>query len=274
MSELSTKLQKALAHWDRDYTFAMRHLRARWLEGEVAHIAGMLHRSTGLRLGDLNRVLQVGAGPVDVIDYWPAAERHAIDPLAEEYKAVFHELQAADVEYVSGVGENLPYEDNYFDLAIIRNALDHTYDAAKTLREINRVLAPQGALYVWVYLYRWRGSLIYRSINALTKRYETEPWAFTLPRMERLLSQTGFRAFFPTVERRPMKTPAKGRFLSRSWTKQLLRSLLGFIHDRAFECVAVPIKGGRRTSLFEQNAWPDGAEDDAGPVSRAADPRV
>lgn len=44
--------------------------------------------------------------------------------------------------------ENLPYEDHSFDIAHSMNALDHTRDAEKALKEMIRVTKPGG----WVYI--------------------------------------------------------------------------------------------------------------------------
>lgn len=240
MSNQDVAMHDELSHWNRSDLFGRKAQRAAWLQAEVAYISGMIHRTMGMKCSDVESVLQIGAGPVDVVHYWPASDRHAIDPLAEEYKKKFHELQDEKVRYVAGSGKQLPYEDNYFDVVIIRNAFDHVDDPLQTLRETLRVLKSTGALYIWIYLYSRRASLTYRTINALTKRYEAEPWAFTLSMIKRLLRENGFRVPFPAVEERPKVLIEQPRFMSVEWRKNLLRRILDFSHAQAFECVAVP----------------------------------
>ena len=240
MSDKDSGLRDELAHWYGVDMFARKEQRAAWLQAEVAYISGMIHRTMGMKSGDVESVLQIGAGPVDVVHYWPAPDRHAIDPLAEEYKKKFHELQDEKVRYVAGSGKQLPYEDDYFDVVIIRNAFDHVDDPYQTARETLRVLKPTGALYIWIYLFSRRASLAYRTINALTKRYEAEPWAFTLSRIKRLLRENGFRVPFPAVEERPRILDDEPRFPSARWRKSLVRRILDFSHKQAFECVAFP----------------------------------
>lgn len=50
-----------------------------------------------------------------------------------------------NVKYVSGSGENLPFQDNYFDV-IHTNAIEHFNDPKKSISEMIRVLKPGGKL--------------------------------------------------------------------------------------------------------------------------------
>lgn len=240
----NTKSQKALRFWDYDRLIATKEDRAAWLESEAAYIKGMIHRATRFPLPSNIRTLQIGSGPCDVIDHWHNGELHAIDPLAEEYKKLFSEFQDAKVRYIKGIAENLPYEDDYFDVIIIRNALDHVDDARKSLEEMFRVIKPRGALYVWIYLYSCRASWAYRLINTLTKRYEVEPWAFTFGRIKKFLIKYGFSPCLPAVEERPLIAHKPKDSLD--WLKQTVKKVLDFKHNRGFSCVALPNKGKRR----------------------------
>lgn len=242
MSDNTEKLCDELGHWKYDKMVAERVKRTAWLESEAAYIRGIIHRSTGIKLGTESKVLQVGAGPDDVIDHWDAAEKHAIDPLANEYKEKFHEFQDKSVKYIAGVGENLPYEDDYFDVVIIRNALDHVDEPDQTLREVYRVLKPNGALYIWMYLYSWQASLAYRAINALTKKFEVEPWAFTLGRIKKCLLRNRFQLRYPAVEEIPVENRSWPKFLSQAWLYLVIKKILGFTGLKGFSCVAVAIK--------------------------------
>src|SRR5262249_13987199 len=53
------------------------------------------------------RVIEVGSGPVGVAGAFPAQERVAIDPLAEQYARLpgLTELRSKEVRYLKGVGE-------------------------------------------------------------------------------------------------------------------------------------------------------------------------
>lgn len=54
-------------------------------------------------------------------------------------------------EFHVGELEDLPYEDGRFDVIFAANAVQFTYDPAKTLSEFKRVLAPQGRAVVAVF---------------------------------------------------------------------------------------------------------------------------
>jgi ubiquinone/menaquinone biosynthesis C-methylase UbiE len=236
MSKTNKKLQDEWLHWENryDYLVKSKDRYLAWLESEVSYITGWIHRATGKRPNARDKVLQIGVGPVDVIHFWDSNEKHGIDPLAEEYREKYGDFQTQGVNYVVGVGENLPYEVDYFDIVVIRNALDHVYDPSKVLREIRRVLKTGGALYIWMYLYDWRYSLAYRTTNALTKMFEQEPWAFTWGRINKLLKSEGFELLYPAREKRPD--------VYRRWFMKVLTRIHFFRNPEGFICVAVPVK--------------------------------
>ena len=239
--QLTRKMEEALEYWDYDRLLRTKEERAIWLKSEASYIKGMIYRCSKVPVTDDTKTLQIGAGPTDVIDHWKQGERYAIDPLADEYKQLFSEFMDKDVQYVKGLGEELPFEDDSFDVVIVRNAFDHMKNPSKALTEMHRVLKPTGATYIWIYLYSWRASIAYRTINAFTKRYETEPWAFTYKRIMRLLRNEAFIPALPAIEERPrlFKKPEN----ISAYFKQSIKKLLDFGHGYAFSCVALPDKG-------------------------------
>ena len=48
-----------------------------------------------------------------------------------------------------GALEEIQFEDNQFDAVVLRDVIEHLPDPKRTLQEINRILRPGGALYVW-----------------------------------------------------------------------------------------------------------------------------
>ena len=53
-----------------------------------------------------------------------------------------------DINYIKAAGENLPFDDNSFDLVCCCDVLEHVEDVAKVISEINRVLKP-GGLFIY-----------------------------------------------------------------------------------------------------------------------------
>lgn len=105
------------------------------------------------------RVVDVGGGWGLFREFWqgggnsyfvvhdPGAERFMAQP-PSAVRNYFAAGLAKPGWFVEGFGEDLPYRDSSFDLALIAAALDHCADPAKVFRECHRVLAPGGRLLV------------------------------------------------------------------------------------------------------------------------------
>jgi SAM-dependent methyltransferase len=78
----------------------------------------------------------------------------------------------------AGVGEEVPYDADMFDLVIIHNALDHTFNPRKVLSEIHRVLKVGGISFVAVHTYPmvWLPPLRFLKIIQGSKDH---PWRYT-----------------------------------------------------------------------------------------------
>jgi ubiquinone/menaquinone biosynthesis C-methylase UbiE len=108
----------------------------------------------GPMIGDKKEVniAELGAGPICTIgNLWKDVKvnLYASDILKNEYDALWAEHNATPIipiEYQDM--ENLTYSDNFFDIVHCVNALDHTLDAKKALKEMIRVCKPGG----WIYL--------------------------------------------------------------------------------------------------------------------------
>ncbi|NEJ71770.1 methyltransferase domain-containing protein [Rhizobium phaseoli] len=96
------------------------------------------------------RVLEIGSGPLAPLLQFENCERHCIDPLVNMYLEAGWPLFAYDAKFISTGGERLPYPDEYFDVAISVNALDHVDDFERVASEMQRVLKRGGKLYIEV----------------------------------------------------------------------------------------------------------------------------
>lgn len=129
-----------------------------WLKGHSKHYAkkaDLIFEEAGKNFKDLKKlkILQIGCGPRDVINEIKFGERYSIDPLADFYKGKF-DFNYGETNFVKGVGEDLPYADNFFDVVIFANVLDHTSNPQKVLSEINRVLKPEGIVWLEAHFYQ------------------------------------------------------------------------------------------------------------------------
>jgi SAM-dependent methyltransferase len=139
-----------------------------------------------------SRVIEVGSGPVGVATFFPAARAVLIDPLHDFYGSspILSALRNQCAEYVTGRGEALPVGDGAFDLVIIENCIDHVENMHGVLKELVRVMAPGGLLYLTVNCRSRTGYYMHRVLSRL-KIDAGHPYTFTPARLTRLLGQYG-----------------------------------------------------------------------------------
>jgi SAM-dependent methyltransferase len=84
---------------------------------------------TGWSLHEFLRanVLEVGCGPLGIIEFLPAEIRVAFDPLNSKYDKLFANHRSPRIRYI-GDRDDLTTLPSNFDLALCHNVLDHTSD--------------------------------------------------------------------------------------------------------------------------------------------------
>ncbi len=94
------------------------------------------------------RVLDIGCGPLPNLKWFNGADRYGIDHLISVYKYIGFPLENYDppITYFDAPAEKIPVEDNFFDIVISVNAIDHVDDFGAVAKEIARVLKPTGKL--------------------------------------------------------------------------------------------------------------------------------
>ena len=89
-------------------------------------------------------VLDIGSGPMGLLEASDARVKIAVDPLAHEYQKHNLLLDNFDVVYLNLPAEKLPLLDKSVDVVISRNNLDHVSDPFKVVKEAYRVLKVNG----------------------------------------------------------------------------------------------------------------------------------
>jgi SAM-dependent methyltransferase len=150
-----------------------------------------------LELGHVARgdatVLEVGSGPIGIVSYFRGRVRVAVDPLNAFYGTdpVLRAKRSPEVDYRTGVGENIPCETGSCDFVIIENCIDHVQDIHGVGREINRVLRPGGVLYLNVNCRTVVGYYVHRTLSRL--RIDSgHPHTFTPSRALAFVRRHGF----------------------------------------------------------------------------------
>ncbi len=88
-------------------------------------------------------ILDIGCGPRGSLEWANMAKKRiGIDPLADKYLKMG--ASEHNMEYIKGYSENIPFQDNYFDVICSFNSLDHVNNLAITCNEINRTLKRDG----------------------------------------------------------------------------------------------------------------------------------
>lgn len=120
------------------------------------------------------KILEVGVGAGTDFVQWVRSGSHAygIDLTQEaientKYRLSLEDLQAADLR--TGDAENIPYEDNAFDLVYSWGVIHHSPDTQKCVRELIRVAKAGGIIKLMIYhryslfaFYQWIRSALFK----------------------------------------------------------------------------------------------------------------
>jgi len=140
------------------------------------------------------KILEVGSGAGGIITYLTDSNyRYAIDPLEEFYSSQkqFIEQRDKSVIYKTEKGESLSFEDDYFDLVIMDNVLDHCENPKRVFQEVKRVLKKGGYIYIKQNTYNIWGKFI-RSIMELFVIDKGHPFTFLKSEIRKLVNELEF----------------------------------------------------------------------------------
>ncbi len=143
------------------------------------------------RLNKNSNILQIGAGYRDVINFWDIGRRFMIDSLTGFYLKNFP-VKKNNIRFTQGIGENLPYKSNYFDVILMMNVLDHTQEPEKVLSEIYRTLKKKGILYLTINSFSRTSSMI-RYFLEIFQIDKGHPHTFTCEKIDELLRRKNFK---------------------------------------------------------------------------------
>ncbi len=93
-------------------------------------------------IGRDTKILEIGSGPAGIVTFLKTDYRCAVDPLEPFFASVekFSKFRDKAVIYSKAKAEELPFENDIFDLIIIDNVLDHCQDTQRIFSELHRVL--------------------------------------------------------------------------------------------------------------------------------------
>jgi len=148
---------KNTERWTIAQTAERKYWEFEWMEGDSEERNLLIKQywkwylnllESFTKINETSKILEIGCGADGIINYIDKGEKYAIDPLMDVYKSKYK--MPDDVIFEKGAGESLPFENNYFDVVITTNVLDHTYNPQKVINEIRRVLKNGGILFLTV----------------------------------------------------------------------------------------------------------------------------
>lgn len=194
--------------WEKAQTYEKNFWSQRTNEGTSAFQwydirAKSIWRNARPLIGPLTPVsiLEIGPGPVGLVNYIEADERHAIDPL-EYYFNTRPEFMAhrdASVIRHNGTGEDIEKLGKTFSFIIIDNVIDHMKDPAHVLHNIHKILKENGVLFLSLNIYTDLGVLI-RNIMEIAQIDKGHPFNFSRQSIIALLHTCGFKIIFSNTE--------------------------------------------------------------------------
>jgi ubiquinone/menaquinone biosynthesis C-methylase UbiE len=171
-----------------------------WYKWRAAQLETLLGQITD-PLPKPGAILEIGSGPIGIVNFLESGERVAIDPLEPFYRQQpdLVRLRNPGTNYLAGSGEELPLPDRSVSLVILDNVIDHTYSPGRILQEASRVLAPGGRLYVCVNVHTIWGAILH-DVLARLRIDRGHPYTFTSGTFRRLLARHGFTIALERVE--------------------------------------------------------------------------
>ncbi|MFA5173826.1 MAG: class I SAM-dependent methyltransferase [Candidatus Pacearchaeota archaeon] len=143
-----------------------------------------------LHLDKNTRILEIGCGPQTLVERMNG-ELYGLDPLMNYFLSTYQ--MEKNVNWQQGIGESLPYKDNFFDLIIIGNVLDHTESPAKVLEESYRCLKPNGFIFLVQNCYDSNFTKFKKFMEKIKLGDSCHPHTFTLNRIRNIFNSKGFK---------------------------------------------------------------------------------
>ena len=181
-------LERELGFWRRPDIIMSQAFRIDRYRGCLLEVARSYSENR-----TIERVLDVGCGPACCAQFIPDGKKYYVDPLLEEYKALFPG-QIPEGSHRACRIEEAKLEADSFDIIVSLNSFDHVQDPWRALAIIFEALK-EGGNYVFSIYTR---SSIWAFLRNLQERLclstdVAHPYTFTNHRMNQNLLEAGFQ---------------------------------------------------------------------------------
>jgi ubiquinone/menaquinone biosynthesis C-methylase UbiE len=167
-----------------------RNSKAYW--NEILALGYQIHDSF---FNDKN-ILEIGCGPAGAIFSLDSAnERVGIEPL--DLSNLLKGSWKLNI-IKKGTGENIPCNDKQFNVVICFNALDHSIDPDKVIKEAYRILSDDGEFLLWLHVLKPRFKFLTPLLNKIDSPH---PHHFTADDVLKLISSNNFMVTYKKLFR-------------------------------------------------------------------------
>ncbi len=151
-------------------------------------------------------IVEIGCGPLGMIEYLPAKRRVAYDPLNASYSTLFSRVRSPDIEYTTDFEGLLRDNQGAFDLGICFNVLDHTSQPRWFFDSLLSLIKPNGRFLLQV-------NTVREGFPRSAKHAEMHPSPFTTDQIRSWLAD-----YSAQFEERLEDTPsAENEFFYMAW---------------------------------------------------------
>ena len=185
-----------------------------------------------VKLDENSKIMEIGGAAEPIIDFFNKGELVSLDPLNHVYLEQFSSLFNPKVKRIQAPAEDIPFDNQFFDLIIIYNVLDHTQNPTKIISEIFRCLKSQGmlALSVDTFPIYWVWG---RRFFPLLGGHDhiLHPHSFSVGKVFRLIKRKGFNILEAKLD---LFIPKRQRNHEIGPIRQKAYSLLNYRRQRIF----------------------------------------
>lgn len=134
--------------------------------------------------------LEVGCGVTGIIHYIDNAKyRVGLDPLCTICADLYKREGTDNIPHITGVGEDLPFENDSFDTVFIYGVLDHCLKPEVVLEETLRVLKESGRVYILVFTFPRIPKFIRNKLNLV----DLHPYHLSTQEVVNISLEVGFK---------------------------------------------------------------------------------